>query len=156
MLPTIPSSDALVHISLSHRRGRGIRVGDVIAAKHPFVEHEGFVKRVVGMPGDYVTVSQSTVGEEEGAGAGAFEVQDIFGGPGGRGRKKMLLVPEGHVFVEGDNRPASRDSRLYGPIPMALIWGKVTWMVYLEGMWFKFEKIKNGLVPSDDSDDSMD
>lgn len=37
----------------------------------------------------------------------------------------MAQVPPGHVWLIGDNLPASRDSRLYGPVPMALIDGKV-------------------------------
>ncbi len=34
-------------------------------------------------------------------------------------------MPEGHVYVGGDNLPWSRDSRNYGPLPMGLINGKV-------------------------------
>ena len=33
-------------------------------------------------------------------------------------------VPEGHFWVIGDNVEASRDSRFYGPLPLALIKGK--------------------------------
>ena len=35
-------------------------------------------------------------------------------------------MPEGHCWLLGDNEDASRDSRTYGPLPMALIRGKVT------------------------------
>ncbi len=34
-------------------------------------------------------------------------------------------VPEGHCWLVGDNLPASRDSRTFGPVPLALIKGKV-------------------------------
>ena len=34
-------------------------------------------------------------------------------------------IPEGHCWLAGDNLPDSRDSRDYGPLPMALIKGKV-------------------------------
>ena len=34
-------------------------------------------------------------------------------------------MPEGHCWVLGDNLPESRDSRVYGPLPLALITGKV-------------------------------
>lgn len=36
-----------------------------------------------------------------------------------------LQVPEGHCWLLGDNLEESRDSRTYGPVPLALIRGKV-------------------------------
>ena len=36
-----------------------------------------------------------------------------------------VLIPEGHLFVMGDNRPRSSDSRAFGPIPFQSIIGKV-------------------------------
>ena len=50
----------------------------------------------------------------------------------GRGQKQglsretdRLQVPEGHCWIVGDNLPASRDSRRFGPLPIALITGKI-------------------------------
>ena len=37
-----------------------------------------------------------------------------------------MQVPEGHCWVLGDNLTESRDSRVYGPIPLALVRGKAT------------------------------
>ena len=39
---------------------------------------------------------------------------------------RLVQVPEGHFWVAGDNVDWSRDSRDYGPLPMALIVGKTT------------------------------
>ena len=38
-------------------------------------------------------------------------------------------VPKGHVWLEGDNATNSTDSRCYGPVPAALIRGRVVWKV---------------------------
>jgi hypothetical protein len=52
----------------------------------------------------------------------------------------MVQVPEGHAWVLGDNLSGSRDSRIYGPIPLALVMGKVVAKIEWNGPW--------GLVPS--------
>lgn len=44
-------------------------------------------------------------------------------------------VPKGHCWVIGDNVDSSRDSRTYGPQPMALIKGKVVAKFRMEGGW---------------------
>ena len=36
-----------------------------------------------------------------------------------------LKIPEGHCWVEGDHSEWSRDSRSYGPVPLALVRGKL-------------------------------
>ncbi|KAL9648425.1 hypothetical protein ABK040_014045 [Willaertia magna] len=45
------------------------------------------------------------------------------------------FIPKGHVWVEGDNSASSVDSNMYGPIPMALIQGKVVCVVYPKFKW---------------------
>lgn len=54
MLPTIASTGDVVYVSKLHRRGKGIKVGDVVSFKHPMFPDTGAIKRVVGMPGDFV------------------------------------------------------------------------------------------------------
>lgn len=54
MLPTINSAGDCVFISKWYRRGRGIQVGDIVSYMNPVKEREGAVKRVIGLPGDFV------------------------------------------------------------------------------------------------------
>ena len=54
MLPTLNVEGDWLLISHLHRRGRNIKVGDVVSFKHPLIPGEGAVKRVIGMPGDFV------------------------------------------------------------------------------------------------------
>lgn len=54
MLPTIEVMGDHVLISKQYRRGRGIEVGDVIGFNSVYEPGETVIKRVLGMPGDYV------------------------------------------------------------------------------------------------------
>ena len=121
----------------------GISVGDVVVIQHP--DRIGTVcKRVMGLPGDIVTKPSSRLG--------ANRVDDLLYGESGKsssqGRswmfaeseeertrlhqrtKRRLLsagvqVPDGHIWVEGDNPWNSSDSRNYGAVPASLIMGRV-------------------------------
>lgn len=106
MLPTMSVRGDYYYISKSYPRGREIKVGDVVSFMHPMAEGVGAIKRVLGMPGDFVCT-----GERDGGG-------------------KMIQVPEGHCWLLGDNLPDSRDSRVLGPIPLALVKGKVVARVW--------------------------
>ncbi|MCJ1290692.1 hypothetical protein MMC34_002234 [Xylographa carneopallida] len=102
MLPTLNVENDWVYVSCFYRRGRGVRVGDLVTFRHPMFPGTGACKRVLGLPGDFVL--RDTPGSDSGM---------------------MVQIPEGHCWLAGDNLPDSRDSRDYGPLPMALIKGKV-------------------------------
>lgn len=76
--------------------------GDIVVAGHP-LRTGSICKRVVGLPGDQIIETRSG---------------------------KIQRVPDGHVWLEGDNAPLSRDSRHYGPIPIALLKGRVVARVW--------------------------
>ncbi|EPS42395.1 hypothetical protein H072_3549 [Dactylellina haptotyla CBS 200.50] len=112
MLPTLPTSGSII-VSRLNSRGRGIKVGDLIAAHRPDDMDVMFLKRVIGMPGDYVVVDPMATG---------------------RGEDTMMLrVPEGHCWIAGDNLSHSIDSRFYGPVPLGLVMGKV--LAQYSGGW---------------------
>ena len=54
MLPTINVKGVRVYTDNTYSRGRGIKVGDVVDFHHPLDRGEGGIKRVMGMPGDFV------------------------------------------------------------------------------------------------------
>ncbi|RMZ70671.1 mitochondrial inner membrane protease subunit 1 [Pyrenophora seminiperda CCB06] len=121
-MPTIPESGAMVIYSSLHRRGRFVKVGDVVTFAHPMFPNSRGCKRVIGMPGDFVSVVTRARGQDD-----LFE-EDV-GGKWASVREEVVRVPEGHCWVEGDNLEWSRDSRLFGPLPLGLVRSKVLAMV---------------------------
>jgi inner membrane protease subunit 1 len=79
--------------------------GNLVTAISPFDPTHQVLKRVIGLPGDTICVDPT--GERRNA------------------RDEWCTVPKGHVWIAGDNASNSTDSRDYGPVPLALIKGKV-------------------------------
>lgn len=149
-----------------------MRVGDVVAAAHPLRPGEGVVKRVVGLPGDWVAcgVVVAAEDEDEEGGRGADSGgEDRWGDSRGedgeeveeveedgevvvvRRRKKegMIRIPAGHCWLAGDNSLDSFDSRHYGPVSLALVTGKVEAVVWWEGWKLHWERLRNGIEAVD-------
>ena len=64
-----------MYTNYAYRRGRGVKVGDVVDFHHPMVPGSGAVKRVVGMPGDFVAR-----GGEGGTGGMMMQVRGSLSG----------------------------------------------------------------------------
>lgn len=128
----------------------GISIGDVVVLQHP--DRIGTVcKRVMGLPGDIVTKPSSRIGANRledmlhgGRRAAALRQSSGAGGTpfplfleseqerlrrNKRNKRRLLSsglqVPDGHIWVEGDNPWNSSDSRNYGTVPASLIMGRV-------------------------------
>lgn len=123
MTPTLEVGDRLMVYKLAFTLGDVDR-GDLVVFNRPpaleETELKDFVKRVVGLPGERVSAENSVLlinGSplEEPYLAPGVWTQDFA----------ELEVPQGHVFVMGDNRSNSRDSRWFGPISEDLLVGEV-------------------------------
>lgn len=77
--------------------------GDVVVFSSPSNHREIYIKRITALPGDWI----GTPSEHD-----------------------MVKIPEGHCWVEGDNPASSLDSKSFGPIPLGLIRGRVTHIVW--------------------------
>ncbi|KDP24462.1 hypothetical protein JCGZ_25026 [Jatropha curcas] len=77
--------------------------GDVVVFRSPNNHKEKLVKRIIGLPGEWI---------------GTIHSNDV------------VKIPEGHCWVEGDNWHCSADSKSFGPIPLGLINGRVTHIVW--------------------------
>jgi signal peptidase I len=119
-------------------RGSGWDAGDVVYFRPPGATPQGWVDRITGGPfliKRVAAVGGQTVWLEQGRlvvdGATVAEPY-LEGAPRAPIGATPRLVPPDHVFVLGDNRAplASRDSRVFGPVPLAQVAGRAAWVVW--------------------------
>lgn len=118
MAPTYHDGDALVIDHLTYRF-RDPRIGEIVVATVPDTG-EQVVKRVVAVAGDSIGIEDGVllrngVAVDEPY-ANHEQMGGYFWGP--------VVVPDGAVFLLGDNRLESVDSRHYGPVPVDAIDGR--------------------------------
>ena len=117
MEPNFHDGDYVIVNRMAYRFG-DIQRGDVIVFPYPLHEEDDYIKRVIGLPGDHVAVYSGIVyvnGE-------AMTEPYIMEKP--NTDLAEVIVPDGYVYVMGDNRNASSDSRSWGPLQIEKIIGK--------------------------------
>jgi len=122
MAPTLAIDDRVLVNKLSYDLHE-VHRGDLVVFERPASEADGtvkdLIKRVVAVEGDRVEsrdgrlVVNGEINDEPYVAPGA-ETSGVDG----------QTIPPGHVFVMGDNRENSRDSRFFGPLPEELIIGR--------------------------------
>ena len=116
MIPTLQNGEYILVNKLAYKTGQPNR-GDIIVFRLPGDESQDLIKRVIGLPGDKVKVSDGAVtinGEK-------LEEPYIAQNPLYFGE---WTVPADNLFVLGDNRNDSRDSHQWGMLPFENIIGK--------------------------------
>ncbi|MFA6465791.1 MAG: signal peptidase I [Desulfurivibrionaceae bacterium] len=103
---------------------------DVIVFKYPQNPSQDFIKRVVGVAGDRIEIAQKKVfvNGEPFVEPNAVNL-DAEVLPSPRDNMEPITVPPGSVFVMGDNRDNSHDSRFWGFVDLKAIRGKA-FMLY--------------------------
>ncbi len=126
MVPTFHNREYLIVEKLSYRFGEPER-GDVIVFKYPIDPEQYFIKRIIGVPGDRVIVSQGrvTIKNADHPNGLLLDEQYLPNQNVTLGRSEEVELAANQYYVLGDNRLQSSDSRVWGPLPKANIIGKV-------------------------------
>ena len=102
--------------------------GDVIVFRYPENPRQDFIKRCVAVAGQTVLIRHKElyvdgVRQEEPY-AIHIDPKEMSRGMSNRDNFGPYVVPEGHIFMMGDNRDNSHDSRFWGALPVELVKGK--------------------------------
>jgi signal peptidase I len=119
MIPTLRVGDRVLVNKFIYRFAEPER-GDILVFESVEGGSEDLIKRVVAVPGDTIAVRRGKVvlnGERQREPYVNKKFPD-------RSFSPPTTIPKGHVFVMGDNRANSRDSRFFGPVPKEKIEGE--------------------------------
>lgn len=123
MEPTLQRGDAVLVRRIQFTTENLPKRGDIVFFRDPLTKRDWLVKRIIGLPNETVILWAGRVYinglplQEP----YANEIPEEYG---------MWRIPNDAVFVMGDNRFQSNDSRDFGPIPLDLIEGKVVFRYF--------------------------
>jgi signal peptidase I len=125
MLPRLEDHDRLFinkfvyHIS-------AIEQGDVVVFRYPRDLEKSYIKRVIALPGDLLSIDHGQVWLNGKPLHENYVPQEF------RDRRSMaeMVVPEGSYVMMGDHRSISSDSREFGPVERGLIYGKAVFVYW--------------------------
>lgn len=122
MEPTLHHGERVLVFKLSYR-WRPPRPGEIVVFRPPAGSGGEYIKRVVAGPGSTVRLEDGRVYRD------GQPVEEPYGTFRDGSDLPPTEVPPGCVFVLGDNRPSSYDSRSFGPVPLARLDGRAV-LVY--------------------------
>ncbi|MBD3275558.1 MAG: signal peptidase I, partial [Candidatus Marinimicrobia bacterium] len=128
MVPSIHQNDLIV-VRAAYYNKSPLLQGDVALIQYDQMYPEPLLKRVVGLPGDTISIQQgqllvnSTVQPEPYV--DEHNTSHVLSR-----RISAQVVPAGHIFVLGDNRDNSYDSRYWGPLPDTVLIGKAQYILW--------------------------
>lgn len=126
MEPTLQHQDYLVSEKVTYRFKNPDR-GDIVITKLPN-EEKHIIKRVIGLPGETVTLiprNNETSSPSQVLINGKLLKEDYLGEEMNIPTKQEFVIEEGKVFLLGDNRNNSSDSRIFGYFNISELDGKV-------------------------------
>jgi signal peptidase I len=127
MVPALHSGDEVLVDPEAYAK-RAPERGDIVVFDPPVASEKPYIKRVIGVAGDTIEIKQDGYVYVNGV---KLEEPYIQGGITECNVRKCepMTVPEGSVYVLGDNRRNSSDSRIFGTVKIDRIIGKA-WFAY--------------------------
>ncbi len=118
MEPTIQKGDVVLVGRINFFK-TPLKRGDIVFLRDPVTKREWLVKRVIGLPGELLFLQAGRIY------INGVPLQDPYAKNEFTDEYGVWQIPNNAVFVMGDNRSHSNDSRDFGPVPLELIEGKV-------------------------------
>jgi len=127
MLPTLEIGDHLL-VDKSIYKNTPIQRGDIIVFPMPKKPEIDYIKRVIALPGDTIEIVNKEVfingKQQDHSYSIHLDTRVLVKGTSPRDNFGPIKIPDGNVFVMGDNRDNSYDSRFYGFISTQTVKGK--------------------------------
>ena len=137
MIPTLNNGEFILVSKLNYRLGN-VERGDIIVFHFPMDPKQELIKRVIGLPGDVISIKNGTVSVN----GQILSEPYIAADPAYSGD---WAVPEGQLFVLGDNRNDSSDSHSWGYLPLDKVVGKAIVIYWPPRLW---EVIRHAKIPA--------
>jgi len=122
MKPTLQPGEFVLVNKIAYKIGKP-QIGDIIVFHYPRDPKEDYIKRLIGRPGDEVTVKDGKVYVND----QPLDEPYIAAAPAYDG---SWTVPADSVFVLGDNRNQSSDSHSWGFVPLDFVVGKALFIYW--------------------------
>ena len=127
MMPALTNQERIFINKFTYHYGLGtIQRGDMVVFWYPLDTSKSYIKRVIGLPGDAIRIDDGEV-YVNGMKLQEDYVPDIYRDTVSWGPKS---VPPDKYFVLGDHRNSSNDSRTWGFVPRADIYGKAVFVYW--------------------------
>ena len=123
--PTIKPEEKVISEKISYYL-HALNRGDFVILQSPKNSEVDFIKRIVGLSGEKLRISNGKVFINGGLLDESYLYEGTFTAPESYlAENSETLIPDGHFFVMGDNREHSSDSREFGPVSQDNIVGRV-------------------------------
>lgn len=130
MEPTLHTNDR-IYVSRISYKVDSIKRGDIVVVQSPMNPDIWFVKRVIALPKDSILFSEGLVYiNSQLLDESYISVQTNVWDNGFIQKNIPYIIPEDSLFIMGDNRPHSSDSRQFGTIPQSTVIGKVIYRFF--------------------------
>jgi signal peptidase I len=140
MQPNLWEGQFLIVNRLAYRRGE-VQRGDIVVFEYPTAPQRDLIKRVIGLPGERFEIVRGQVWID------GEPIEEPYVSEPGISSFPATVIPEDHVFVMGDNRDNSNDSRRRGPLPTQNIVGKAIFCYWPPSCWGPVDNAPSEAAP---------